>query len=101
MRIIRTVRKKCITFGQSLRIRVKKFKHDLPENYSKSTKAAITACKFSKIFPGEHTPHPLELFLSLNQLQISSAEKKTLEKNVEIMPSFKTSRNATADPGCR
>ena len=39
--------KKCIVFGETLRIRVKKFKGNLPENYSKSTKIAITACKFS------------------------------------------------------
>ena len=39
---------------------------------------------------------PLEVFLVFNQLQISSAEKNTLEKDVEIMPPFKTSRNATA-----
>ena len=30
-------------------------------------------------------PDPLELFLFLNQLQTNSAEKNTLEKNVEIM----------------
>ena len=42
-----------------------------------------------KIFPGEHAPGPrLEPFLFLNKLQISSAEKKTLENNVEIMPPF-------------
>ena len=29
-------------------------------------------------------PDPLEFFLCLNQLQISSAEKNTLEKSVEI-----------------
>ena len=31
-------------------------------------------------------PDLLEPFLCLNQLQISSAETNTLEKNVEIMP---------------
>ena len=56
----------------------------LPETYSKSTKIAITACKF---FSREHAPWtPLKLFLFLNQLQIFSAVKNTLEKNVEIMP---------------
>ena len=30
-------------------------------------------------------PDPLKLFLFLNQLQICSAEKNTLEKNMEIM----------------
>ena len=40
---------------------------------------------------------PLELFMILNQLQISPAEKNTLEKYVEITsPLFKISRNATA-----
>ena len=42
---------------------------------------------------------PLEPFLRLNQLQISSAEKNTLEKSVKIMaplPPFKISRYATA-----
>ena len=37
-------------------------------------------------FSGEHAPEPLYLYLFLNQLQIRSAEKKTLEKNVEITP---------------
>ena len=42
-------------------------------------------------------PPPQEPFLFFDQLQISSAEKNTLEKYVEIMPpSFKISRHATA-----
>ena len=87
-RIIKNVRTQYISFGEALVIRVKKFKHNLRENYSKSTKIAITACKFSKI-SGEACPRThLELFLFLNQLQTSSAEKNTLEKNVEIMASF-------------
>ena len=53
----------------------------LNENYSKSTKIAITTCKFSKLFRGSMPRTLLELFLVLNQLQISSAEKtNTLEK---------------------
>ena len=36
---------------------------------------AITACKFSKIFRGACLRTPLKLFLFLNQLQISFAEK--------------------------
>ena len=88
--------------GEALRIRVKKFKHNLTENYSKSTKIAITACKFSKIFRGSVPPDSLELFLILNQLQISSAEKKTQKKcgNYAPLP-FKISRYANASPGCR
>ena len=62
-RIIINVRAKGITFGEALRIWVKKFKHNLPENYLKSTKKAITACKFSKIFRGSMPPDPLELLL--------------------------------------
>ena len=68
------MRTKCI-FGEALRIWVKKLKHNLRENYSKSTKIAITACKFSKFFRGGMPPDPLKLFLFLNQLQIISAEK--------------------------
>ena len=44
--------KKCIIFGEALRIRIKIFKQNLPENYSTSTTIAITACKFSKFFRG-------------------------------------------------
>ena len=75
---------KCIIFGEALKIRVKKFKHSLRENYSKSTKITITPCKIS----GGVCPRtPRELFLFLNQLHISSVEKKNAGKKVEIMPS--------------
>ena len=37
-------------FGEALGIRVKKFKQNLPENYSKSTKITVTARESSKIF---------------------------------------------------
>ena len=52
-RIIQNVRTKCITrvFGEAHRIRVKKCNQSLRENYSKSTKIAITARKFSKFTP--------------------------------------------------
>ena len=84
--LIENLRTKGIIFDEALRIGVKKFKHNLPENRSKSTKIAITACKFSKIFQGSMPPDPLELFLFLNQFQICSAEKKiTFEKKVKIM----------------
>ena len=69
---------------EALRIRIKKFRQNLLKNYSKSTKIAITACKFSKI-SGEHAPDPLQLFLFLNQLQICSVAKKIRLKNVEIV----------------
>ena len=71
------MRIKCIVCGEALRIGVKKFKQNLPENYSKSTKIAITSCTFSKSFSGSMPPDPpIERFLFLNQLQIGSAEKK-------------------------
>ena len=79
----------CIIFGEAIRIRVTKFKHNLPENYSKSTKIAITAGKFSKIFRGACPPDPLQLFLFFNQLQISSAEKKKLKKCGNYAPLLK------------
>ena len=47
---IENVRTKCITFGEALRIRVKKFKQNMRKNYSKSAKITITACKFSNFF---------------------------------------------------
>ena len=73
-------------FGKAFRVRDKIFKQNLPENYSKSTKIAITARKFSN-FLVEHTSRtPLELFLFLNQLQICSAEKNTLEKMWKLCP---------------
>ena len=43
---IENVRRKCSIFGEAFEIGVKKFKQNLPKNYSKSTKIAITACKF-------------------------------------------------------
>ena len=81
-RIIENVRTKCIIFGEALGIRpkVKKCKQNYPEIYSKSTKIAITACKFSKIFRGSMPPTFLGPFLFLNQLQINSAEKNAPEK---------------------
>ena len=40
-------------------------------------------------------PDPLKFFLFLNQLQICSAEKNTLEEDVKIMTLFEISRYAT------
>ena len=56
------VRTKCIIFSEALRFRVKKFSQNLPENYSRSTKIAITACKFSKFFRGACPRTPPALF---------------------------------------
>ena len=76
------MRTKYIIFGEALRLRVQEFKRNLPKNYSKSTKIAITptACKFSKIFRVACPRTPLEPFLFVNQLRISSAEKKYAKK---------------------
>ena len=52
---------------------------NLRENYSKSTKIAIAACKF---FRASMPPDPQEPFLFLNQLQISSARKEIRFKKV-------------------
>ena len=60
---IENVRTKCIIFGEALTIRVKKFEQNLAENYLKSTKIAITVCKFSKDFPGSMPPDPPKAFL--------------------------------------
>ena len=60
--IIKNVRTKCIIFGEALRIKVKRFKHNLPENYSKNTKKTVTACKFLKISRGSMPPDPLKVF---------------------------------------
>ena len=70
---------------------------NLPENYTKSTKIAITAWKFLKFFGRACPRTPLEPFLFLNQLQITYAEKIRLKSNMEIIapPPFKISRCAT------
>ena len=83
------------------RLRSKIFKQTLPENCSKRTKTAITACKFSNFFYGGACPRTqLELFWYHNQLQICSAEKKlgyALEKMWRLLPPpFKISRYASA-----
>ena len=74
-------------FGEARRIKVKKFKQNLPKNYSKSTKIAITARKFLKIFRGSMPPNPLRAFLvSQSALNLFCRKKKYAQKNVEIMP---------------
>ena len=79
------MRTKCILFGKALRIRLKECKQNLSKSHLKSTKIAIrpTACKFSKFSGGACPRTLLEFFSFLNQLQISSAEKKYAGKNVE------------------
>ena len=86
--MIKNVQTKCIISGEAPRIRVKNFKRNLPENYSKSTKLAICVqhVNFQK-FLGRACPRtPLELSW-FNQLQICSAEKKVLEKIWKLCPS--------------
>ena len=69
----------------------------LNENYSKSTKIAIKACKFSKFSRGSMPPDPPRAFLvSLSASNLFCRKKNTFEKNVEIMPPFKIFRYATA-----
>ena len=63
-RIIESARIKCIIFGEALRIKLKKCKQNLPEIYLKSTKIAITACKFSKFLRRSMPPHPPSTFVS-------------------------------------
>ena len=72
------------TQNEVLRIRVKKFRQSLPEKCSKSTKIAIAACNISKIFWGSIPSDPPKAFSVFQSASISSAEKITLEKNVEI-----------------
>ena len=85
--MIKNVQTKCILFGEAPRIRVKKFKHNLPENYSKSTKIAISLqhVNFQKFSGGACPRTPLELSW-FNQLQICSAEKNTLKKMWKLCP---------------
>ena len=93
------VRTKCIIFGEALRNRVKKFKQTLPENYSKNTKIAITACKFSKIFRVSMPPgSPQSLSCFSISFQFVLPKKKIRLKHVEIMapPPFEISRYDTA-----
>ena len=67
-------------FGEVLKIRVKKLKQSLPENCSKSSKIAITACNISKISRGSISPDPPEVFLFFNLLQLALLQKITLER---------------------
>ena len=84
-------------FGEARRIKVKKFKQNLPKNYSKSTKIAITARKFLKIFRGSMPPNPLRAFLvSQSALNLLCRKKNTPKKMWKLCPPplFKISRYA-------
>ena len=95
--MIENVRTKCIICGEAYRIRIKKFKQDLPEIYSKSTNIAIAACKFLKFLQGSMLPDPPRAFLVFQSVLNLFCRKKIRLKKVEIMPSppFKISRYAT------
>ena len=87
-RISENVRTRCIIFGEALRVRVKKFKQNSPENYSKSTKMAITACAVSfQNLSRRSIPPDLPKAFSCFSISFTLVcpQKNTLEKNVEIM----------------
>ena len=87
---MKTVRTKCIIFDEALKVRGQKYKQNLLENCSKSTKMAITVGKFSKTFRGNKPPDPMESLLLLKLLKINSAGKTTLEKVTKFdAPSLK------------
>ena len=59
--MIETMGTECIIFGEALKIRGQKHKQNLPEDYSKSIKMAITVCLISKNFRGSIPPDPLKI----------------------------------------
>ena len=70
------MRAKCIVIGEALRIKVKKFQQNLRENYWKSTKIAITACKFSKYFRVSMPPDHPKVFLASPSVSNKFSRKK-------------------------
>ena len=80
-------------FGEAIRIRVKKFRQNLPEKCSKSPKIAITACKFSNFFREGCPRTPQSLCCLLICFKLALPKKTTLEKNVEIMVTATLLRN--------
>ena len=81
--------KKCIIFCEALRIRGKNFKQYLAENYSKSTKMTITACKFSKFFWGSMPPDLPRAFFVLQSVLNLFCRKNALEKCGKSWPLLK------------
>ena len=78
-----------------LRIRVKKFNQNFPENYSKSTKIAITACNFSKIFRGSMPPDPPRaLLVSQSASNLFCQKTIRLTEMWKLWPPFNVSRYA-------
>ena len=74
-------------FGEARRIKVEKSKQNLPENYPKSTKIAITACKFLTFFRRSMPPDSPSAFLVSQSASNFVCCKNTLEKNEETVPS--------------
>ena len=98
-RIIENVRTNYIIFhlAKHSKLRSKIFKQNFPENYSKCTKIAITACKFLKMFQGSMTQDPHRAYL-VSPLASNwfCRKKKNAWKTVKIMArSFKICRYAT------
>ena len=90
------MRTKCIIFGEALKIRGKNFKQNLAENYSKSTKIAITPCKFSEFFRGSMPPDPLRAFCVSQSVLNLFCRKNALEKCGKSWPPvFETCYYAT------
>ena len=74
-----------VTELEALRIRVKKFKQNLPENYSKNTKITTTAVNLK--FSGGACPRtdPLRAFLVSELASNLLCRKNTLEENEETI----------------
>ena len=96
--LIENVRTKYIIFGETLRIKGKQFKQNLHKNCSKSTKIAITACKFSKTFRVSMTSDPPKTFFIFKCLNMILPEKNTLENISKFgAPSLKKNSEYAAD----
>ena len=70
---------KCVMFGETLRIRGKKFNQNMPENRSKGTKMVTTVCKFSKIYRGN-----MPSILSIGPFLLSICFKIILPKELRL-----------------
>ena len=90
-----------IVLGEALRIWVKQFKQNLPENYLKSTKIIITACIISKIFRGSMPPDLPKAFL-VSQSALALFCRKILRlKIVEVTaPPFQNFSLCHCLPAC-
>ena len=73
-----------MVFGEALKNRGQKYEQTLPENCLKSTKIAITVCKFLKIVRGSMPPDTPRVLLLLKLLTINSAANTALEKVTKL-----------------